>query len=62
LESEETRKISWINWDIIFLKNENGGLRATRFREFNLSLLGKWFWRLDEEKGFYGLEFIREVR
>jgi len=49
-ESEETRKINWINWDTICHKQEDGGLKVGRIKEFNLSLIGKWCWRLREEK------------
>jgi len=45
-KSEEVRKISWINWDTIFLKKENDGLGVRRIMEFNLVLLDKWCWRV----------------
>jgi len=48
--SEEVRKISWINWDTVYSKKENGGLGVQRSREFNLALLGKWCWRMRDEK------------
>jgi len=43
---EEVRKISWINWDTICSKKENGGLGVRRIRECNLALLAKWCWRM----------------
>jgi len=43
---EDTRKISWIDWESICLDKEVGGLGVRRMREFNLVLLGKWCWRL----------------
>jgi len=46
---EEVRKISWINWDTICSKKEDGGLEVWRIREFNLALLGKWCWRMRVE-------------
>jgi len=46
---EEVRKISWINWDTICSKKEEGGLGVRRIREFNLPLLGKWCWRMRAE-------------
>jgi len=48
--SEDYRKISWINWDTVFLKKEFGGLGVRQLREFNLSLLGKWCWRMLVDK------------
>ena len=32
---------------------EGGGLGVRRLREFNLALLGKWCWRLLEERGCF---------
>jgi len=46
---EEFRKISWINWDTICSKKENGGLGVLRIQEFNLALLGKWCWQMRVE-------------
>lgn len=47
--SEEVRKISWINWDTIYFKKENGDLGIQRLRKFNFSLLDKWCWRMKVE-------------
>jgi hypothetical protein len=52
---EENRKISWIDWNTICLEKEVGGLGVRRIREFNLSLLGKWCWRVATER--HGLWF-----
>jgi hypothetical protein len=49
-EGEDVRKISWIKWDNICLNKENGGLGVKRLKEFNISLLGKWVWRLLEDR------------
>ncbi|GAU50741.1 hypothetical protein TSUD_99110 [Trifolium subterraneum] len=46
---EESRKINWIEWDKICLDKEYGGLGLRRVKEFNISLLGKWCWRLLQE-------------
>ncbi|GAU10544.1 hypothetical protein TSUD_420880, partial [Trifolium subterraneum] len=40
------RKISWVSWKFICLRNEYGGLGVRQLREFNLALLGKWCWRM----------------
>ena len=47
---EDFRKIFWIKWDTICLKKEDGGLGVKRLREFNISLLRKWMWRVLEER------------
>jgi len=44
--SEDHRKIPWVGWNTICLRKENGGFGVLKLREFNLSLLGKWCWRL----------------
>ena len=47
---EDFRKLSWTKWDTICLKRDKGGLWLKRLREFNFSLLGKWVWRVLEER------------
>ena len=49
--SEEHRKISWINWDTVCLKKEFGGFGVRQLGEFNLSLFGKWCWRMLVDRG-----------
>jgi hypothetical protein len=39
--SEDSRKISWINWKTICLRKEYEGLGVRQLREFNTALLGK---------------------
>ncbi|PNY13834.1 cysteine-rich receptor-like protein kinase [Trifolium pratense] len=48
--SEDIRKINWVKWDKVCLDRDGGGLGVRRIREFNLSLLGKWSWRLLTDK------------
>lgn len=48
--SEDFRKITWIKWDTIYLKKEVGGLGVRITKDFNVALLGKWCWRMREER------------
>jgi hypothetical protein len=46
LGGDDARKISWINWKIIFLRKEYEGLGVRQIRKFNIALLGMWCWRM----------------
>ncbi|GAU10361.1 hypothetical protein TSUD_422740, partial [Trifolium subterraneum] len=48
--SEDSRKLSWIKWETVCSRRECGGLGVKRLKEFNCALLGKWIWRVLEEK------------
>ncbi|GAU47696.1 hypothetical protein TSUD_190240 [Trifolium subterraneum] len=50
LSENRKKKINWIKWDKVCLDRDGGGLGVRRIREFNLSLLGKWSWRLLVDK------------
>jgi len=51
---EDFRKFSWVDWVLVCAPKEDGGLGVRRLREFNLSLLGKWCWRmLVDKEGFW---------
>jgi hypothetical protein len=43
---EDFRIISWVDWDSVCLPREEGGLGVRWLRAFNVSLLGKWCWRM----------------
>lgn len=47
----EERKIPWVNWDMICLPKEKGGLGVQDLKNFNLALLGKWHWNLFHHQG-----------
>jgi len=58
LGSEDSRKISWIIWDTICPK-EDESLGVRRIRVFNVSLFGKWCWRLRGKNVAYGIKPLR---
>jgi hypothetical protein len=47
---EVSHKIAWLKWDSVCLHVNRGGLGVWSLGEFNLSLLGKWCWRLMVDK------------
>jgi len=47
---EDFRKIAWIDWEFVCTPKEDGGLGVKRVGAFNLSLLGKWCWRMLVDK------------
>ena len=47
---EDHRKIAWINWESVCVPNEDRGLGVRRLREFKMSLMGKWCWRMLNDK------------
>jgi hypothetical protein len=46
----EAKKIQWVKWDKVCNSKEIGGLGVRDLRVFNIALLGKWWWRIRNEK------------
>lgn len=47
----EKRKIAWVSWRKVCGPKIAGGLALKDLDLFNLSLLGKWKWRLINDEG-----------
>lgn len=47
--TEGKKKYHLLSWDLVCLPKEMGGLGLKRIGEFNVALLTKWLWRLQEE-------------
>jgi len=47
----EQRKIAWVNWKIVCLPRDKGGLGIKDLRAFNTALLAKWKWELFQKHG-----------
>jgi len=45
------RKIAWASWNLACKPREFGGLGIIDPKLFNLTLLGKWIWRLGSDEG-----------
>jgi len=49
--SSEGSKIAWASWEKVCKPREVGELGIIDLKFFNLTLLGKWIWRLGSDKG-----------
>jgi len=48
--SSEGRKIAWASWKMVCELKEEGGLGMIDLGRFNVAILGKWIWRLGNDK------------
>jgi hypothetical protein len=48
--SEDVRKINWVKWVNVRRPLEEGGLGIRNLRILNLALLGKWGWKIRNER------------
>jgi len=47
----EQQKIAWVNWKIVCLPKDKGGLGIKDLQVLNTALLGKWSWELFQNHG-----------
>jgi hypothetical protein len=47
------RKYHLVKWETICKNKENGGLGVKDIHKMNISLLCKWWWRLESENGLW---------
>ncbi|GKV08326.1 hypothetical protein SLEP1_g19972 [Rubroshorea leprosula] len=57
--SEEKNRIAWVGWDKICRSRLAGGLGVKNLGCFNQALLGKWRWRLLEDKKLLWIKVIK---
>src|ERR1044072_6535432 len=44
--SDEVRKISWVKWEDVCRPKKEGGMGVRDVTKFNISLFGKWRWKV----------------
>lgn len=49
----QKRKYHLVKWEIICKSKKKGGLGIKDIRKTNLSLLCKWWWKLETEEGIW---------
>lgn len=49
----QKRKYHLVKWEVICKSKKKGGLGSKDIRKMNISLLCKWWWRLDTESGLW---------
>lgn len=58
-EDQGARKYHSVNWPIVCSPKDQGGLGVLDLEVMNLSLLGKWLWKLETENGLWQ-DFIKK--
>lgn len=58
--SEEKHKIAWVRWEVVCSPKTKGGLGVRNLENFNKSLIGKWRWRLLNEKDAIWMKVLEE--
>lgn len=46
----EEKKVAWLKWDKCCQQKEKEGLGIKNIEKFNMALVGKWMWRILNEK------------
>lgn len=49
----QKRKYHLVKWELICKSKNKGGLGVKDIRKMNISLLCKWWWKLDKESGIW---------
>lgn len=52
-EVKNKKKYHLVNWDIVYLPKDQGGLGILNLDLMNISLLAKWLWKLFNEYGIW---------
>jgi hypothetical protein len=47
------KKYNLVKWELICKSKKQGGLGIKDLRRMNISLLCKWWWRLEKEEGLW---------
>ncbi|GAB4857205.1 hypothetical protein Ancab_040518 [Ancistrocladus abbreviatus] len=48
--TDDRRKMVWVKWEDVCKKKIHGGLGIKDLRQFNIALVGKWWWRYLQEE------------
>ena len=56
---ENKKRYYFVRWPIVCKPRKKGGLGIKHIRKFNVSLMCKWWWKLEAEEGPWQ-DFMRE--